>query len=466
MQKVTFRKYALWVSLVLLAIVGLYWAYHAFVATTPDSFSIATGRVGGAYQIYAAEYADVLQGMDVDLEIVETAGSLATLELLLNNEVPVGFVQSGTAQGMETGELYSLGSVFYEPIWIFYRQESLDEKLDYLYELEGKRIGLGEVGSGTNALAREMLRLNEVTEANATFVEQSTIDTAQLLQAGTLDAAFFVLAPVSNLLFDLFLDDELALMDFRRADAYEARFSFLSEFTIGEGTVDLRRNIPAAETTILATTATLVANSTLHPDSARQLLTAAIAVHSDGGYFEDEGEFPSALNTELPVPETVTSFLERGPIGLERYLPISVAALVERILFVILPLLLFLYPLLRSTPSAYSFAIRYRIFRWYQRVRRAEADMGNYSLAELESEIRYLEGLEEQITERVKVPLFYQSDFYQLRMHLRLVIERLIARRAVRLGEPEPNAAITDEPPEMPGTDADKIDFDHTHATE
>ena len=229
---------------------------------------------------------------------------------------------------------------------------------------------------------------------------------------------------------------------------------------------DLRRNIPAAETTILATTATLVANSTLHPDSARQLLTAAIAVHSDGGYFEDEGEFPSALNTELPVPETVTSFLERGPIGLERYLPISVAALVERILFVILPLLLFLYPLLRSTPSAYSFAIRYRIFRWYQRVRRAEADMGNYSLAELESEIRYLEGLEEQITERVKVPLFYQSDFYQLRMHLRLVIERLIARRAVLLGESEPSAAISAGPPEMPGTDADKIDFDHTHATE
>ncbi|MEZ4609066.1 MAG: hypothetical protein R2838_02215 [Caldilineaceae bacterium] len=58
------------------------------------------------------------------------------------------------------------------------------------------------------------------------------------------------------------------------------------------GTIDLRHNRPAQDVTILATTAMLVANQELHPDLARQLLSAAIVVNGNAGFFEETGEFP------------------------------------------------------------------------------------------------------------------------------------------------------------------------------
>lgn len=455
--RLPFVRYLLWVLLGLLIIVGLYWLYVAVVLRTPTEFSIATGREGGAYHFYATQYADALEDVGLTLHVRPTAGSVDTLELLNRGEVPVGFVQSGTATGLADESLYALASVFYEPIWVFFRRDTFPDSLQYLYELEGKRIAIGEQGSGTNALARSMLALNEVTASNATLVEVTAGDAAALLEDGEIDAAFFVLAPVSDLLPRLMLNDELGLKDFQRAKAYEAHFPFLSEFVIGEGAVDLRRNIPAQDVTILATTAMLVANQDLHPDMARQLLSASMVVNGEAGYFQTDGEFPSAANTELPVPASVSTFLEVGPTGLERFVPIQVAGLIERLFIYVLPLAVLLFPLLRSTPLAYRFVNQYRVYRWYTRVREAEQGMDRFTLQELDEEIDYLSELDRRLADGVRVPIFYQKDFYDLRMHLRLVLDRLHKHRDALAGgdpAPEPIASVQER------LDADEVALD------
>ncbi|MEZ4717050.1 MAG: TAXI family TRAP transporter solute-binding subunit [Caldilineaceae bacterium] len=123
LRRFPFLRYLFWVILVLLLIVGVYWFYVAVVLRTPTEFTIATGREGGAYYIYATKYAAELEKIGLTLHVQPTAGSVATLELLNRGEVPVGFVQSGTATDIADPSLYALASVFYEPIWVFYRRE-------------------------------------------------------------------------------------------------------------------------------------------------------------------------------------------------------------------------------------------------------------------------------------------------------------------------------------------------------
>lgn len=429
-HRLTFRRYLLWLAVALPAIVILYWLVGTFVLRTPTSFTIATGRQGGAYYQYAQAYAEQLAELGITVNIVESAGTVETLSLLNRRSVDVGFVQSGVAGSVVTEGLYSLGSIFYEPIWIFYHPERFAEPVEYLTQLEGKRIAIGEIGSGTNVLAQELLGQNGVTAANSTWLQLPAVEGADQLRSGDVDALFLVLAPSSVLVADLLADTSLSLMNMRRARAYVARYSFLSDTIIGEGTVDLARNVPSEDKTILLTTATLVANEQLHPDSARQLLTAAIDVHRLGGLLEEEGEFPSPVNSEFPVPMAVETFLEVGPTGLERYLPVSVAGLIERIFIYVVPLAVLLFPLLRSTPIAYRFANQYRVFRWYGQVRKAEEDVDSFDLDEIERELAYLSELEKRLTEKVRVPLFFQRDFYNLRLHLRLVSDRLEARKA------------------------------------
>ncbi len=391
-----------------------------------------------------AEYATYLAEQEgVTLNLVETAGSVETLDKLIARQIPVGFVQSGTIGDRDSSGLYSLGSIFYEPILIFYRRDRFDGPLRYLYELEGRTVGIGEVGSGTNLMARLMLSDNELDDRNTNFIESPSVETHAALTSGELDAAFLVTAPAAEMVLAMLADPALDLMSLRRAGAYEARYPYLTKFVISEGSVDLRNNYPDADKTVVATTAMLVANEQLHVDSARQLLAAGLEIFAGGDYFAEEGEFPSSKNSELAVPNNVQQYLDMGPSDLEKFLPVSLATIVQRFIFVVLPMLVILYPLLRSTPGAYSFANRYRVYRWYQQMRRIEIHLEDSTLEELDDYLIDLRAMEKRLTDKLQVPLFYQRDFYDLRLHLRLVIERCERRREELMAD-EDGRAVAD----------------------
>jgi TRAP-type uncharacterized transport system substrate-binding protein len=60
---------------------------------------------------------------------------------------------------VDTRDLVSLGSVFYEPIAIFYRAAKV---IDRLSELKGRRVAIGPEGSGTRFLALALLKANGI----------------------------------------------------------------------------------------------------------------------------------------------------------------------------------------------------------------------------------------------------------------------------------------------------------------
>src|SRR5215204_1370529 len=113
-------KWLIWGGLLLAAIAIAAAVYFVASYRPPRDFIFATGREGGAYYSYALDYQKRLADTGYTMNLLPTAGSVAILEAINAGTADVGFVQGGTAGNIDTSNLVSLGSVFYEPLWIFY----------------------------------------------------------------------------------------------------------------------------------------------------------------------------------------------------------------------------------------------------------------------------------------------------------------------------------------------------------
>lgn len=91
-----------------------------------------------------AQYVSSIRTHGVDLKIEESTGSVENAELLVDDrdDVEIALIQGGALTPIQAAKIYSLGSVGYEPVWIFYRRDA-PGKSEYLTDLLGKRIGIG-----------------------------------------------------------------------------------------------------------------------------------------------------------------------------------------------------------------------------------------------------------------------------------------------------------------------------------
>ena len=208
---------------IILALAGCFVAWQFVNPAPPDTITIATGQQGGAYLMFAERYQAALAKERIMLNILETAGSLENLQLLDNDSVDIAFVQGGLASTAGNPDLLSLASLYYEPLWVFYRGA---ETLTRLTELQSRRIAAGESDSGTYALAMTLLEDNQINSDDILPVggEQA----AEALISGTVDAAFFVASVQSPVVQKLLRQQDIQLMSFARADAFTRLYHSLS----------------------------------------------------------------------------------------------------------------------------------------------------------------------------------------------------------------------------------------------
>ncbi|MCI0483242.1 MAG: ABC transporter substrate-binding protein [candidate division NC10 bacterium] len=336
--------------------------------------------------------------------------------------VDLAFVQGGTNTSKDAQNLTSLGSVYYEPLWVFYRG---GHHLNRIGDLAGKRIAVGEGGSGTRVVALQLLRDNGIQGPPTVLSSLGALDAANALLGGSLDAALVIASPRSAVVQKLLMADGIKLMSFERAEAYTRIHRYLSLVTLPEGVIDLQRIIPPTHTTLIAATANLVARSDLHPALVDLLLKAAQEVHGAGDLFERQDEFPSPKYLEFPLSDDAERFYKRGPSFLRRYLPFWAATFVERMVVLLIPIVALLWPLFRIIPPMYRWRVRSRIYRWYEDVKavdlKADRDRSPERLA---THMAELDRIEDQVN-RISTPLPYADQLYDLRMHINLVRGKL-----------------------------------------
>ena len=262
------NAWMVWGTVLLICAAALVGTYLLFVkAPPPSKIVIAAGGKTGTYYKIGQEYAEELKKEGLTVEVRETAGSGENLQLLQNpgSGVSVAIVQSGVADDKAREQLQALGSLYREPLWVFYRG---DATITQLSQLAGKRIGVGPERSGTYPIAVKLLAANGLPEAagaekKTTLVKPDKIDeAAAALQKGELDAAFFVAGFNTDYVQKLLKDDHVHLLSFSQQEAYHRRYPFLSELTVPAGLVNLAENIPSKDLSLLAPTAMLVAPRT------------------------------------------------------------------------------------------------------------------------------------------------------------------------------------------------------------
>lgn len=420
----------------LIALVLLVLAYKVLDPNPPNQVVLATGAPQGAYAEFGKRYAALLAQHGIRVELRETQGAAENLALLRDESsgVDLAFVQGGADLGHASSEdeaaanngLVSLGSLFYEPVWLFYREDSAKRLLKRptlaaLAELPRWKLNIGAPGSGVPNLMRRMIEANRIDPASLTLLQEPTTPAVVAFLDGASDALVFASAPESLMVQMLLQTPGVKLFDFAQAEAYSRRFGFMSPVVLPRGVVDLARDLPPADVRLVAPTAALVARDALHPALAQLFVQAAHSIHGGSGWFQRKGEFPSTANTERPLAKEAERFYRNGPPFLQRYLPFWIANLVDRMWIVLLSIVAILIPLSRVVPPLYEFRIRSRIFRWYGQLRGVEEAIGKRPDGELLEELDTIEGK----VEHVAVPLSYADELYSLRSHINLVRRRL-----------------------------------------
>jgi TRAP-type uncharacterized transport system substrate-binding protein len=473
-----------WLPWIALAVILFGMAWFFAEPAPPKRVVIATGPADGAYYQFAQEYAKVFEANGLTLEVRQTAGSVENYQLLQDDAsgVSVAIVQGGVAPRETKIPLQGIASLYVEPVWVFYRAE-LDKRPagatgsasgsaaagrePQLADLRGKRIAVGPEGSGTRAVALQLLAANGIVDVGAGLDTQPATapalsptstpgagKTAELLSLGgqgaadalkadKVDAAFFVISPQSPVVRSLLQPDSagVRLMGFDRPRAYAQNFPFLTGTTLVRGVIDLQRDLPRRDVDLVAPVASLVARADLHPAVVPLLIEGATKAHERGGPLAEPGAFPSMKYLQFPVGDSAREYFASGPPFLQRYLPFWLAALLGRMKILLVPMLTLLLPLMRIAPPLYQWRVRRRIYRWYlvlgtidRRLR--EPPGAGYDYAR---ELRLLDQLEKELGE-VDVPLSYMAEFYNLRLHAEYLRRRLTeARRAAGNARDEPS---------------------------
>jgi len=392
-----------------------------FESLPPRTIVMATGAEGGANYELGIRYREILARAGVELRLQPTTGSLENLRRLRDSKsgVSVGFTQGGTTTKKESPELESLGTIFYEPLWLFRRAEIGEGAQG----LRGRRLSIGPEGSGGRALALQIIsrtKLDSIIGELSGFAPQVA---AEKLIAGEIDAAFIVTGWESPVIQSLLNAKGIEADSYLHAGALIAIYPFLHKLVLPAGVLDLSTDRPPADVVLLAPKASLAVRADLHSALQYLLLDAAVQIHSQPGIFQKAGQFPAAESIDLPLSGEAHRFYKSGQPFLQGYLPFWIATLVEKTLVILIPLAALLYPVFKLLPQMYDWTMQLRIRRLYDEIRSIESDMEGPQF-----DANALNAKLDQIDQRanhLQLPTVYASNLYTLRSHIDLVRTRL-----------------------------------------
>lgn len=419
------------VACTILALIGAlvlaFWVLFNVVRPAPPrAVVMTTGEPGGAYALFAERYRAAFAQEGIELILRPSSGSIENLRVLKTDPtVDLGFIQSGIAHEPEARDLVHLGSMYFEPVWIFHR---LGQPLNRLAELAGRRIAIGGVGSGTQLLALQMLADGGVALDDPGLRPLGGEEAAQALIDGRIDAVFTISGVASPTLQRLLKAPGVRLAELTHTAAYARRMPHLATVDLPAGTIDLVELSPPRDIILLGATANLIARADLHPAIVALLLQSARDIHGRAGLLQHAGEYPAFRNHDLPPSSVAQRFYESGPSFLQRYLPFWLAVLADRLLVALIPLLAILIPLMKLAPALYTWRMRARIYRWYGELKFLEEKLDQPRTRGSSSDLlAQLDRIEERANHR-HVPLSYNNELYTLREHIQLVRRKLIER--------------------------------------
>ena len=421
-----YNPLALGVSFITLLIIlfGVLWI---LVPPPPKSIELATGFPTGLYYQFGERLKAELSKDGVDLKVRSTGGTIDNLALLNDPKSGVDFamVQGGVANISEYPNLVSIAGMFYEPIWVWYREGTFKSdggQLKILSQLKGKRVSIGNEGSGTLALTKDLLQVSGITDKDIDAQKLKPDEALAKFSAGELDAVFIVAAAEAPILKKFYSIPGIRLMNFDQADAYTRNLPYLSKVTVPRGLLSIQYDQPRQDIQVMAATATLVAHDNASPALISLLLGASYDILKSYSRLQKTGEFPSGTGLDFPLDVDAEIYLKDGPSFLHRHLPFWTAVWAGRFVKIVIPLLVILIPLFTYIPTTKNFLLRLKLAQVYEELKVIERNAQNPALKE--KNFKDLEAIEKRVG-NIKVSMLDAKELYDLKGHVGEVRVRL-----------------------------------------
>ena len=240
---------------------------------------------------------------------------------------------------------------------VFYRGTST---VDFISELDSKRLAIGSDGSGTHTLALTLLAANGIAlDGKTELLNLDGEEAAQALVAGKIDAVFLIGDSTSpQVMRKLLRTPGIQLMDFTQADGYTRRIGYLNKLEPPKGYLDFGKNLPAHDLQLIGPTVEMIVRPSLYPSLTYLLLDAAGEIHGNANLLQRRGEFPAPSDREFKLSADARRYYTSGKSFFYRFLPFALASLVNRILVVFVPLVVVLIPVLHLIPVLYKWRIK------------------------------------------------------------------------------------------------------------
>ncbi|MDB2405583.1 ABC transporter substrate-binding protein [Arcobacteraceae bacterium] len=410
----------IWIVVFIILVIVSFVSIQLTAPAAKKELSIATGSIGSDSYAYAMSYKALLEEEGVTLNVIPTQGSLDTIGYLDSKKVDIGFVHSGILLNKREYNFESLASVYYEPLWIFYRNDGYG--LNYLIEATGKNVGISITNDGTYDLALKLSKANGLIKS----VKASYLyDNEALAQFKDKKIDIFVtLATKDNSnIQELLADPTIELMSLKRINAYTQKFDYLLSLKLYEGSINLYKNLPSTDVNLLSTTQNLVCNPDIPGELLRIFLKKVQEIHGQKTFFQNADEFLNSKHIDTVINDDAELYLLNGESWLETIFPYWIASNIDRLKLLIIPLIWLIIPLFKSIVPLYIFTIRSKIFRWYDKI-----DELNKKIEQKENKddiIQEIKNLKEEINSKTKVPLSYKGEFYNLILHLELLENKI-----------------------------------------
>lgn len=398
-----------------------------FIPAPPSKVAMATSFKGSGAEYYGNQYREIFARFNIELEPRVTAGAGENLKLLQDPKsgVQIGIVVSGLSDRKQAPGLLSLGTIYNLPFWLFY---SSKEPFDRLSQFEGKRIAVGPVGSASRSMAEKILGKAGVNSENAEFLPFAGSAAVEALNDGKVDAVWAITASDSPAVRSLLDNPNVRIMNFATAEAFTIIFPELVRLVLPRGAIDIKRDIPPTDVSLIGSTTKILVRGDLHPEIVQLLLQAMVETHGARGVFQRSGEFPNSADTEYPVAPAAIDFYKNGPSFMQRHLPLWLSVHAQRAIAVLVTAIALGFPLFRLLPVFYNWITRRRLFYWYAQLKSLEAsfdaDPMDRQLAEKQAKIEQIE----DAVSHIRIPLTFSDQVYNLRSHIDIVRRKIASR--------------------------------------
>lgn len=241
---------------------------------------LATGGTAGTYFAVGGSMATVLNPLlkKSSISVLSTGGSKSNIDMLSSKEAQLAIVQNDVMYYAYTGtdifenegkftRFSALAGLYDETIQIV----TCDKSITTVEDLKGKKVCVGDAGSGVEFNARQILEAYDMTFDDIQVVNASFGDSADNLTAGTLDAAFIVAGTPTKAVTELAEEKDIHLiaLDDAHIEKLQSNYQFYSSTQIEAGTY---KNVDNDVQTV-SVRAVLVASKYVSDEEVNEILT-------------------------------------------------------------------------------------------------------------------------------------------------------------------------------------------------